>query len=105
MDLCLSDKVALIAGSSRGIGFAIARAFLEEGAKAVITGRDGRALEAAHRQLAESYGPERVKAMAMSRPLAAGGRPVSHSTSSRRGASRPCIRRRNSSIFWELRNT
>lgn len=40
MDLGLSDKVAFIAGASRGIGLAIARAFLREGAKVVITGRN-----------------------------------------------------------------
>lgn len=38
MDLELKDKIAFIAGSTRGIGFAIAQAFLKEGAKVVITG-------------------------------------------------------------------
>ena len=31
MDLHLQDKIAFIAGSTRGIGLAIARAFLDEG--------------------------------------------------------------------------
>lgn len=44
MDLGLHDKVAFIAGSSQGIGLAIARAFLREGAKAVITGRNAESL-------------------------------------------------------------
>lgn len=52
MDLGLHDKVAFIAGSSRGIGLAIARAFLREGAKAVITGRNAESLGEASALLA-----------------------------------------------------
>ncbi len=40
----LNDKVALVTGSSRGIGAAIARLFAQEGAKVVVHGRDERAL-------------------------------------------------------------
>jgi 3-oxoacyl-[acyl-carrier protein] reductase len=36
----LHDKVALVTGSSRGIGAAIARVFAEHGAKVVVHGRD-----------------------------------------------------------------
>ena len=36
----LKDKVAIVTGGSRGIGFAIAKLFSEAGASVVITGRD-----------------------------------------------------------------
>lgn len=42
----LNDKVALVTGSSRGIGAAIARLFAQEGAKVVVHGRDTTALSA-----------------------------------------------------------
>jgi len=43
----LDDKVALITGSSRGIGLAIAQAMAEQGAKVVISSRKADACEAA----------------------------------------------------------
>ena len=62
MDLHLSDAVVLIAGSSRGIGLATARVFLEEGARTVITGRDRQALEQARSSLVEDSDPDRLMA-------------------------------------------
>lgn len=52
MDLRLTDQVAFIAGSSRGIGRAIAVALLDEGARVVLTGRDESVLRSTHAALA-----------------------------------------------------
>ena len=53
MDLKLQNRVALIVGSTRGIGFAVARTLAEEGANVVITGRDPDRLGAAADRLRE----------------------------------------------------
>lgn len=55
MDLKLSDKVYLVAGSSRGIGLGIAKCFLEEGAKVVITGRNEKSVTIACDSLNNLY--------------------------------------------------
>ncbi|MET9591859.1 SDR family oxidoreductase [Streptomyces sp. NPDC006516] len=47
----LQDKVAVITGGTSGIGLAIARCFVREGARVFVTGRDGDRLEAAVEEL------------------------------------------------------
>jgi NAD(P)-dependent dehydrogenase (short-subunit alcohol dehydrogenase family) len=47
MDLRLGGKTALISGSSKGIGFAIARALAREGARVIVNGRSDASVAAA----------------------------------------------------------
>ncbi|MFJ2159884.1 SDR family oxidoreductase [Streptomyces sp. NPDC087856] len=48
MDLGLKDKVYVVTGGTRGLGHAVARELVADGARVVVTGRDGRrAAEAA----------------------------------------------------------
>ncbi len=55
MELDLKDRVALVAGSSRGIGKAIAAALLREGCRVCISGRDPSVLHGAAAQLRSTY--------------------------------------------------
>lgn len=52
MELRLDRQVAFVAGSSRGIGLAIASRLLAEGCRVVLTGRDERSLQSARDTLA-----------------------------------------------------
>jgi NAD(P)-dependent dehydrogenase (short-subunit alcohol dehydrogenase family) len=67
------NKAILVTGGSSGIGFAAARAFADEGARVVITGRDADALETARAALGGNAVALRNDAgsMAAARELAA----------------------------------
>lgn len=56
MDLGLSGRVALVCGSTKGIGRAVAKALAQEGARVVLNGRHQTAVEHAAAQLAQETG-------------------------------------------------
>lgn len=47
MDLALTDKIVVVTGASKGIGYACAEAFAREGARVVLVSRSGENLDAA----------------------------------------------------------
>ncbi len=61
MNLELEGHVALVTGSSRGLGQGIAAAFLKEGASVVLTGRELEALREAQAHFSQLYGPDRLR--------------------------------------------
>jgi 3-oxoacyl-[acyl-carrier protein] reductase len=54
MDLGLADRVYILTGASRGLGFATAEALVADGAKVVISARDSDRLSAAAESLGDS---------------------------------------------------
>lgn len=56
MDLQLKDKVALVSGSTAGIGHAIATALAREGARVIVNGRTQAAVDAAVAGLRQATG-------------------------------------------------
>ncbi|WP_425637820.1 SDR family NAD(P)-dependent oxidoreductase [Algoriphagus yeomjeoni] len=60
MDLKLEDKKAFISGSTAGIGFAIAKRFLTEGATVIINGRTQESIDKATAELKSATGSDKV---------------------------------------------
>jgi 3-oxoacyl-[acyl-carrier protein] reductase len=56
MDLGLKGKVAMVAGASRGLGYAVARGLAAEGARVSISSRSGEAIEAAAKRITAETG-------------------------------------------------
>ena len=51
MDLQLADKLALVSGSTKGIGLAIATGLAREGAKVIVNGRSEKSVAEAHAKI------------------------------------------------------
>lgn len=58
MDLQLTNRLALVSGSTAGIGFAIAEALSREGARVIVNGRQQASTEAAAAKIKASTGHE-----------------------------------------------
>ena len=73
MDLQLANKTALVSGSTKGIGFAIATALAREGSRVIINGRSEAAAAAATSQLSTDIAGAKVEGFAgdLSSPAAA----------------------------------
>ena len=72
MDLDLTNKRAIVTGSSAGIGFAIAKGLAEVGAAVVINGRKPEALDAAKARLVAAVPGAKVDAVVADLATAAG---------------------------------
>ena len=64
MNLELTGKVAMVAGASRGLGFAVARALAKEGVQVSISSRKAEAAEAAAKKIEHDTG-RHILAMAV----------------------------------------
>jgi NAD(P)-dependent dehydrogenase (short-subunit alcohol dehydrogenase family) len=60
MDLQLKNKLALVTGSTAGIGYAIAKQLAAEGAKVIVNGRTAKRVDAAVKQIIEETGNKEV---------------------------------------------
>ena len=64
MDLQLENKIVFISGSTAGIGFAIAKRFLEEGAQVIVNGRTKESVDKAVEELKSSSANAHVSGIA-----------------------------------------
>jgi NAD(P)-dependent dehydrogenase (short-subunit alcohol dehydrogenase family) len=64
MDLKLNNKIALVTGSTAGIGYAIAKSLANEGVQLVINGRDQNKVDKAVKKIIEETGNKNVTGIA-----------------------------------------
>ena len=64
MNLELNKKTAVISGSTKGIGFAIARQLAAEGAHVIVNGRTDKAVTSALEQIQEAVPTAKVEGFA-----------------------------------------
>ena len=84
MDLGLTGKVAMVGGASRGLGFAVARVLLKEGAKVSIASSNLDSITAAAQQLQSEIDPSRADdVLPMQADLRAAGRSSAGSRATR----------------------
>ena len=63
MTVLVKDKVAIVTGGAKGLGYGISRCLAQAGAHLLITGRDGAAAETGAAEITQSFG---VRAVGMS---------------------------------------
>lgn len=63
MTVLVKDKVAIVTGGAKGLGYGISRCLAQAGAHLLITGRDGAAAETVAAEITQSFG---VRAVGMS---------------------------------------
>jgi NAD(P)-dependent dehydrogenase (short-subunit alcohol dehydrogenase family) len=61
MDLNISDKVALVTGSTQGIGFATAKLLAQEGAEVIVNGRSDKKVQEAVAKIKDSVKDAKVR--------------------------------------------
>ena len=59
MDLELTDRVIVVTGASKGIGFATSEALLKEGARVVLIARDANRLDIVSKKLNTTFDASR----------------------------------------------
>src|SRR5258705_2671583 len=64
MNLRLTDKTALVSGSTKGIGFAIATGLAREGARVIVNGRSETAVAEAKEQINHTVPDARIETFA-----------------------------------------
>src|SRR6266496_6721691 len=64
MDLKLPDKTALVSGSTKGIGFAIATGLAREGARVIVNGRSEKSVAKAKGQIEQTVPDARIESFA-----------------------------------------